>query len=80
MERKQNRKEEMLSFLSQEDKNILLSELLDAINISIKNKNVEAIKKCLEKWDATIEMISIPGMKERVWERFEKLKERGCIH
>ena len=80
MERKPNRCKEMLRFLSQEDKNIFLSELLDAVSVSMENQSVDAINECLEKWEDTVEMISIPGMKERVWERFEKLKARGCIH
>jgi len=31
-----------------------------------------------ERWD-TVELLSIPGLKDRAWAQFTKLKEAGCI-
>ncbi|MBW2708092.1 MAG: hypothetical protein JRD04_02215 [Deltaproteobacteria bacterium] len=57
-----------------------MSEIVDAAMVSIENQSLDAIQECLSKWEDTVEILSIPGMKERAWEQFEKLKARGCIN
>jgi hypothetical protein len=74
------RKNEILKYLPDEDKLLFLSELLDAIAISKKQKSFAPIDSCLDSWEATAELSSVPGLREKVWERFEKLKSRGLIH
>ena len=71
--------DEMFRYLSEEDKAKFLSELLHAIDQSISEGNFDAISLCIENWEDTVELISIPGLKDRVWERFTKLKEAGYV-
>jgi len=74
------RSSEMLPFLSQEDKDMFLSELIDAVSISMKEQNLDAAMVCLEKWEDTVELLSIPGLKDCAWDQFNKLKEAGYIN
>ncbi len=62
-----------------EDKILLLNELLQAIDQSISEGNFDAISLCIENWEDATELLSIPGLKDRVWAQFTKLKEAGCI-
>lgn len=77
---KMKRKSEILKYLPDEDKAIFLSELLDAIAISKKQNSFSPIDKCLDSWEATAELNSVPGLKEKAWKRYEKLKESGLIN
>ena len=74
-----NRSKNLLRFLPQEDKALFLSDLLDATSISIENQSFDAITECLEDWEDVMELLSIPGLKDRAWRQFDKLKEMGCI-
>ena len=67
------RKNEILKYFPNEDKLIFLSELLDAIESSKKQGSFAPIDECLEAWEATAELISVPGLRESVWSRFNKL-------
>ena len=74
------RKNEILKYLPDEDKLLFLSELLDAIVISKKQNSFLPINECLDSWEATAELNSVPGLRESVWKRYEKLKESGLIN
>jgi hypothetical protein len=69
----------LLAHLSSEDKELMLSELLDAIEISRQHNNLLAIEECLASWDATVELTQLPGLKDKVWERYNRLKRSGAI-
>jgi hypothetical protein len=58
----------------------MLACLLEAIRISKQNKSLDAIEECIASWEATAELNKIPGLKEKVWERYERLKSSGAIH
>lgn len=75
-----SRKNEILKYLPDEDKIVFLSELLNAVALSKRKNSFIPINDCLSSWEETAELNSIPGLKEKVWERFEKLKSRGLIH
>ncbi|MFH1941773.1 MAG: hypothetical protein ABIL68_06675 [bacterium] len=74
------RKHEILKYLPDEDKLIFLSELLEAISLSKKQGSFLSIDDCLEEWEATAELNSVPGLREKVWERYERLKTSGSLH
>jgi len=64
-------KNKMLEYLSNEDQKIFLDELLDAI----KNKNFDDVLKCIESWEATAELNSIPGFQKRIVKKIKKMKK-----
>jgi hypothetical protein len=74
------RKNEILKYLPDDDKLLFLSELLDAISVSKKQGSFLPIDECLGAWEATAELNSVPGLREKVWERYGKLKSSGLIH
>lgn len=74
------RKNNILKYLPEGDKEIFLSDLLEAIALSKKQGSFSAIDECLNAWEATVEMVSIPGMSEKVWSKFNKLKTAGILH
>lgn len=74
------RKNNILKYLNEEDRVIFLSELLDSIALSKKQGSFAAIDECLNAWEATAEMNSIPGMSEKVWAKYNKLKAAGVLH
>lgn len=79
MQEKHLRVDAILRHLSNEDKALFLSELFHAIDQSISEGNLDAISLCVENWADTAELLSIPGLKDRAWAQFTKLKELGCI-
>jgi len=74
------RKSEILKYLPDDDKLLFLSELLDAINISRKEGSFLSIDECLSAWEATAELNSVPGLHDKVWAKYHKLKSSGLIH
>jgi hypothetical protein len=74
------RKNDILEYLSEEDKAQFLSELLDAIALSKKQNSFSPIDNCMNSWEATAELNSVPGLREKVWIRFNRLKSLGLIH
>ena len=74
------RKNKILEYLPAGDKELFLSDLLEAIVLSKKQGSFSAIDECLNTWEATAEMASIPGMSEKVWAKFNKLKTAGIFH
>lgn len=79
MKRSPNRSKDLLRVLPQEDKAFFLSDLIDATIVSMEAQNFDAITECLEDWEDAMELLSMPGLKDRTWEQFNKLKEAGCI-
>jgi len=73
-------KNSILSFLSTEEKEQFLNELLDALSHFKNTKDIKEIEECIENWEDVAELNSIPNFKERVWERFNRLKMNGKIN
>jgi hypothetical protein len=71
---------EILKFLTDEDKVEFLEELLDAIKTARREGSLTAVNECIKSWEATAELNSIPGLRERTWQKFNKLKASGLIH
>ena len=73
------RKNNILNFLTTEEIEQFLDELLSASkgvqDIDVSNK----IRDCIEGWEDIAELNSIPNFKEKVWERFNKLKAVGKL-
>jgi hypothetical protein len=67
-------------YLADEDKFLFLEELLEAIEKSKRENNFTSINDCLNSWEATAELNSIPGLKERVWQRYNRIKKVGFIY
>ncbi|GAH38557.1 unnamed protein product, partial [marine sediment metagenome] len=38
-----------------------------------------AIDSCIDDWEDIAELNSIPGFRDRVWARFNKLKDAGLV-
>ena len=65
---------EILRFI--EDKDSFIVELVSAIN----EASNDAIEACLEEWEASAELNSIPGFAEKVRKRFDSLVKSGIIN
>jgi len=70
---------EMLKFLSAKETEAFLSELMAAVEKSKEVGNFNAIDNCIEDWEETVELLSIPGMRDKAWERYNELKSAGII-
>lgn len=79
MLKKYQKSSKIFECLSKDDKVIFLNELLRAIGKSINEKNFDAINLCIENWEDTTELLSIPGLKDRAWKQYTELKETGHI-
>lgn len=79
MPQKHQKNSEIFGCLSKDDKVMFLDELLQATDRSISEGSFDAINLCIENWKDTVELLSIPGLKDRAWAQFTKLKEAGCI-
>ena len=73
-------KNEILKYLSENERESFLNDLIEAIERSKSEGNFNAINKCLEDWEDIAELNSIPGFKDRVWARFNNLKDTGLIN
>jgi hypothetical protein len=78
---RKNRKKinEILGYLSIEDKDKFLNDILEAIGKSKNESNFDAIDSCIDDWEDIAELNSIPGFRDRVWARFNKLKDAGLV-
>lgn len=63
-----------------DDKELFVTELLDAINRSVAEKNPQIIEDCLEGWEASAELNSIPGFAANVQKRYKLLVKAGLIN
>lgn len=79
MGRKQQRNSDILKHLNNEDKISFLDDLISAVEQSKRDGNFDAIDLCLDQWEATVELMDIPGLKDRAWENYNRLKNLGVI-
>lgn len=70
---------DLLKYLGTEDRSLFLDDLLTAIDQSRRDGSFDAIEECIDQWEDTVEMLSIPGLKNRVWESYNKLIASGVI-
>ena len=68
---------EILKFI--EDKDAFVIDLISAINESISKDDPDIIKHCLDEWEASAELNSIPGFSAKVRKRFNSLVKAGII-
>jgi len=73
-------KNEILKYLSENERKSFLNDLIEAIERSKSKGNFNAINECFEDWEDIAELNSIPGFKDRVWARFNNLKDTGLIN
>ncbi len=69
---------EILKYI--DDKEMFVTELLAAINRSVAEKNPQIIEDCLEEWEASAELNSIPGFATNVKRRYKLLVKAGLIN
>ena len=69
---------EILRYL--ENKELFVTELLAAINQSVIENNPQIIEDCLEEWEASAELNSIPGFAANVQRRYRLLVKAGLIN
>ena len=69
----------LLSFLTEEEKSQFLEELLELIDSHQVGNSCKAIEQCIESWQDIAELNSIPGLKQRVWKKFNQLKADGKV-
>lgn len=61
------------------DKDSFTIELISAVNKSIDRNDPQFVNKCLDEWEASAELNSIPGFAEKVCNRFNSLVKAGLI-
>ncbi len=70
---------EILKYLSLEDQKEFLNELLALIKAGKRKGSFDAIDKCIEEWEATAEMNSIPGFQKRVSQKVKRLNNASKL-
>ena len=80
MEKTLNSYSDLLSYLSSEDKEVFLRDLLSAVIRAKDEGNLNAVDVCIEGWEDTVELLSIPGLRRDVWNQFDELKNSGLIN
>ena len=70
---------EILKYLSENERKSFLNDLIEAIERSKSEDNFNAINECFEDWEDIAELNSIPGLKDRVWARFNFLCVEGKL-
>jgi hypothetical protein len=61
-------------------KELFIIELMVAINNSLAEKNPQIIEDCLQEWENSAELNSIPGFSDNVQRRFKSLVKAGLIN
>lgn len=79
MDRNQ-RVNEIISFLSVEEREQFLSDLLSAVDEARNIESFDPINECVDGWEDIAELNSIPGLKDRVWARYNRLKDSGRVN
>jgi 3-methyladenine DNA glycosylase AlkC len=69
---------EILKYI--DDKELFIKELVAAINISVVKNNRKIIEDCLDEWEASAELNSIPGFAANVKRRYKLLVKAGLIN
>jgi hypothetical protein len=77
--KKTRKKNNILKYLTEEEKEHFLDALLLLIKRFKVDKKCEPIEQCIDDWKEVAELNSIPNFKERVWERFNCLKSEGKV-
>lgn len=77
--KKNQKKNDLLKYLTEEEKEQFLDELLTLFLRYKIDKKYESIEQCLDRWQDIAELNSIPNFKERVCERFNCLKTAGKV-
>ena len=70
---------EILTYLPDQDKCLFLKDILQAVKQSKDEGTFDAVDACIEAWDDTVELLSMPGLQEEVWRNFNRLKDDGFI-
>jgi len=69
-----------LKLLSNDEREAFLLDLLKVIEEAESTNDFHLIRECIDSWEATAELKAVPGLTERVWHRFDRLKKAGVIH
>ncbi len=69
----------ILTFLSAKEKEIFLDELCSVIEKSRSKNDFSAVCSCMDDWEATAEINSIPGFSESIAKKMSALKKTGLI-
>ncbi|MFZ2808273.1 MAG: hypothetical protein WA081_19555 [Desulfosalsimonadaceae bacterium] len=72
---KKQARNNFLKHLTQEEKDQFLNDLVSAT----KSGDQLAALDCLESWREIADLNRIPGLKNKVWDRFNALKESGKV-
>ena len=80
MQKKHPKSDHILQYLCKEDSDLFLNELLRAVDQSQGEGNFDAINLCIEEWEDTVELLSIPGLQDNAWVQFNELREAGAIN
>ena len=80
MKKNHPKADDILAYLPDEDKILFLGELLQAIEQSKSDGNFDAVNLCITSWEDTVELLSIPGLKDHAWDHYNELKESGAIN
>lgn len=67
---------QILASLPDGDKLEFIDELLGAIEQAEAQKSHSPIQSCLDEWEATAELNMIPGLRQKVWENYRKVRKR----
>ena len=70
----------IVAFLSTDEQEQFLSDLLKAVEKAKEAEDFEVIDKCVEAWENVAELNSIPNFSDTVWNRFNNLKKMGRIN
>jgi hypothetical protein len=62
-----------------EDKDTFILELISAVNKATSDNDPRTVEKCLDEWEASAELNSIPGFSKKVWSSFNSLVKAGLI-
>lgn len=68
---------EILNFVK--NKELFLEELFAAISKSTRENNQKIIENCIEEWEASAELNSIPNLASNVQKRYRLLVKAGLI-
>lgn len=62
-----------------EGRDHFVMDLVGLLEAALDSGDTSPIEECLDEWEAVAELDSMPGFKAKIWEGFNKLKERGIV-
>jgi len=77
MEKRSNK---ILENLDEKERKKFLKDLIEAADKSLQSGSLKILSDCYDKWEAIADLNAIPGLKEKVWNKFEHLKRIGRLH